>query len=126
MAAVIAIYDGAIFYSRWSQTREGEQKQARVEAERARKTLELMGGDELRITSFYASPGVIRSGEKANLCYGVNGANKVRLEPPVEEVWPSQTHCLQVSPRADTTYKLTAGDAAGHAVSQSFLLKVTR
>ncbi len=76
--------------------------------------------------SFYASPGVIRSGDSANLCYGVNGASQVRLEPPVEKVWAAQSRCFAVSPRADTEYKLTAEDTAGHSVSQSFLLKVTR
>ena len=126
MTAVILLYDGAIFYSRWSQTREGEQEQARVEAERARKTLEMVGGDQLRILSFYASPGEIRRGEHANLCYGVNGAKKVRLEPPDGDVWPSQTRCVQVAPKAETTYKLTAEDAAGNTISQSFVLKVGR
>ena len=123
---IVLIYDGAIFYSRWSQTREGQREEARVESERARKTLEMMGSGALRITGFYASPGEIRRGEHANLCYGVDGAKQVRLDPPEAEVWPSQTRCVQVSPHADTTYKLTAEDAAGHSVSQEFVLKVTR
>jgi hypothetical protein len=126
MTAAILLYDGAIFYSRWSKTREGEAAQALEEAERARKTLEMMGGDDLRILSFYASPGEIRRGEHANLCYGVNGAKTVRLEPPDGDVWPSQTRCVQVSPKADTTYQLTAEDAAGHTISQRFVLKVAR
>ena len=126
MAALVLIYDGAVFYSRWSQTRQGQQEQARVEAEQARKTLKMMGGDGLRITSFYASPGEIRRGEHANLCYGVNGATRVRLEPPVADVWPASTRCVQVTAHADTTYKLTAEDSVGHSVSQSFVLKVNR
>jgi hypothetical protein len=124
MAAAVLLYDGAIFYSRWSTARDGQREQARIEAEQARKTLELAGGDQLRITSFYAAPGEIRRGQHASLCYGVNGAKQVQLEPAVEAVWPAQTRCLQVTPATDTTYKLTAGDAAGHTVSQSFLLKV--
>lgn len=126
MAAVVLIYDGTIFYSRWSEAREGEREAVRHEAEQARKTLALQGGDGLRIMSFYASPGDIRRGEHANVCYGVNGAKDVRLEPPVEKVWPSESRCFQVTPQQDTAYKLIAEDATGHVVSQSFVLKVSR
>jgi hypothetical protein len=56
----------------------------------------------------------------------VNGAKQVRLEPPVADVWPASTRCVQVTAHADTTYKLTAEDAAGHSVSQSLVLKVAR
>ncbi len=126
MVAIVLIYDGVIFYSRWSAARDAAREQVEEEAERARKTLALQGGEELRIMSFYSSPGVIRRGEHANICYGVNAAKQVRLEPPVEDVWPSRSHCFQVAPREDTAYKLIAEDAARHAVSQTFVLKVTR
>ena len=126
IVVVVAIYDGSIFYSRWARQRDSERQQAREEAEQARKTLELLGGNELRIASFYASPGVIRPGSHSTICYGVNGAKKVRIQPVVEDVWPAPSHCLQVSPRIDTEYTLIAEDAAGHSVSQSFVLKVAR
>jgi hypothetical protein len=124
LLAAAVIYDGSIFYSRWSRKRDLERAQIREEAEQARKTLEMLGGNELRITKFYASPGVIRPGGQATICYGVNGAKKVRIEPPVEEVWPALSRCLQVTPRKDTEYKLIAEGAAGRSVSQSFVLKV--
>jgi hypothetical protein len=54
----------------------------------------------------------------------VVGAKTVRLEPPVEEVWPALNRCLQVSPARDTEYRLIAQDATGHAVSESFVLRV--
>jgi hypothetical protein len=126
MVVAAAVYDGSIFYSRWSRVRDSERTQAREEVEQARRTLELLGGNELRIMNFYASPGVIRPGSHATICYGVNGARKVRIQPPVEEVWPAMSHCLQVAPRKDTEYTLTAEDAAGHSVSQSFVLRVAR
>jgi hypothetical protein len=126
MVVAAVIYDGSIFYSRWSRERGSERTQAREEGKQARKTLEILGGDELRIMNFYASPGVIRPGSHATICYGVNGAKTVRIQPPVEEVWPAVSHCLQVTPRKDTEYKLIAEDAAGHSVSQSLVLKVAR
>ena len=76
--------------------------------------------------NFYASPSTIQPGSHATLCYGVNGAKTVRIEPPVEAVWPAVSRCLQVTPRKDTEYKLIAEDAAGHSVSRSFVLKVAR
>ena len=126
MAAVALIYDGVVFYSRWSGERNAERTKSSEEAEQARKTLEMLGGDGLRITAFYASPGVIRRGSHATICYGVSGAKLVRIEPAVEEIRPAVNHCLQVTPRKDTEYKLTAEDAAGHSVSQSFVLRVAR
>jgi hypothetical protein len=124
VAAVI--YDGSIFYSRWRRNQESDRVRAEKERERAGKTLEILGGSELHILNFYASPAGIRPGGHALICYGVMGAKKVRIEPPVDELWPALSHCLQVTPRKNTEYKLIAEDAAGHSVSQSFVLQVAR
>lgn len=56
-----------------------------------------MGGDELKILSFAASTGIIHPGGSATICHGVNEAKTVRIEPPVENVYPALTHCLEVS-----------------------------
>lgn len=122
--AIALLYDGYIFYSRWSAARETERQRAEQERTMARKTLQVLGGGELKINSFYASPGVIKKGSKADLCYGVVGAKTLRLEPPVQEVWPALNRCLQVTPVRNTEYKLIAEDAAGHSVSESFVLQV--
>ena len=122
--AIALIYDGWIFYSRWSAARADERARAEQETELARKTLKMLGGSELKINSFYGSPAALRKGTVANICYGVTGAARLRLEPPVEEVWPALNHCLQVKPSRDTEYRLTAEDSAGHSVSESFTLRV--
>ncbi len=127
VAAVIAVaYDGWIFYSRWSGEREAEKAEAVKQAQDARRTLELLGGDRLKILDFYATPGTIRRGERATICYGVNAADRVRIDPPVEEIHPAISHCLQVAPAHDTDYKLIAEDRAGHVVTQSLVIKVAR
>ena len=126
LVAVALLYDGAVFYGRWIGAREAQRTKASEEAEQARKTLEMLGGDELRIVNFYASPGTLRSGEHSTICYSVKGAKTVEIEPRVERVWPAVMHCLQVTPRQDTQYKLTAKDAAGHSADASFLLRVVR
>ena len=119
-----AAYDGWVFYSRWRDNREAEQTRKAKEAEEARRTIDMLGGGRLKILNFYASPAAIRRGEHANICYGVNGAKSVRIEPPVEELHPAMSHCLQVSPSRSTEYKLVAEDSSGRAVTQSFVLRV--
>jgi hypothetical protein len=119
-----AAYDAWIFYSRWNDRRDAARaRQAKVVRD-ARRTLEMVGGGDLKVVAFYASPAAIRRGEHASLCYGVTGAKSVRLTPPVEDLHPALSHCLQVSPRADTHYELVAEDGAGHSASASLVLRV--
>ena len=122
LAAVV--YDGSIFYFRWRAVRNSEKAQALAEAQQAQKTLEMLGGDRLHIMNFYATPGVIRPGDSSTICYGVNGATTVRIEPAIEDVRPALNRGLKVTPRANTEYKLIAEDSAGHSVTQSLFLKV--
>lgn len=125
VALVIAIaYDGWVFFSRWSDAREARRAEALKQAQDARRNLELLGGDRLKILDFYASPGAIHRGERATICYGVNAADRVRIDPPVEQLHPAFSHCLQVAPLKDTDYKLIAEDRAGHSVTQSLTIKV--
>ncbi len=124
VVAAAAIYDGAIFYSRWSADRDAERQQKAKEAQDARRFLQIVGGNEVKILTFAAYPPTIRAGQRSNLCYGVSGAKTVELDPAVEEVWPALTHCMMVSPRKTTDYKLTADDGAGHSVSQSVTVQV--
>lgn len=122
--AAAVVYDGAIFYSRWSSNRRAAEAQAEKQTEQARNVVRMLGGDGLKILSFYAAPGKIARGEHANLCYGVSGAKTVRIEPPVDAVWPALTRCVQVSPRKDTVYKLIAGDESGRSATESVSVTV--
>jgi hypothetical protein len=120
------LYDGYIFYSRWSEKQDVERQRAAQESAMAKKTLSMLGSGELKINSFYASPGAVHKGSPANICYGVMGAKTLRIDPPVEQVWPALNHCVQVHPEKSTEYKLIAEDAAGHSVTESFVLQVVR
>lgn len=125
-AGLAAIYDGAVFYGRWSAERDFERRKSAAEAARLRQNVEMAGGGVLKIAGFYASPGAIRAGDSANLCYSVTGAKSVRLVPPVVEVWPALMRCVAVSPTRDTEYRLTAQDDKGREVSETFVLRVER
>jgi hypothetical protein len=120
----VLLYTGWIFWSRREANREIEQRQMEKQRAQDERTVEMMGGDRLEILNFYASPGVIARGESAQLCYGVSNAKSVEIAPPAGPVWPSYGRCVDVTPAKDTTYTLTAEDAAGHAQSASVTLRV--
>ena len=126
--AIAILVVGWILYSRWEDNRRIETRLVQERAEKQRESdrlaLEQFGGKELAIQSFYVSPAVIHRGEAARLCYGVANAKSVTLEPQTDPVWPSYGHCVNVSPKKDTNYTLTATDATGKSISQSLEVKV--
>src|SRR5690348_12001607 len=73
-----------------------------------------------RILNFYASPPSIEKGSDALLCYGVEGASWVKLEPDVEKLNPALSRCFQVQPEVTTTYTLSVEGS-----SQKTEVKVT-
>jgi hypothetical protein len=117
-----------ILYSRWQENRLIErrtrQETSRKQLENDRLTLEQLGGKELAIQSFYASPGAIHRGESVQLCYGVANAKNVKLEPQPNAVWPSYAYCVNVSPAKSTTYTLTVSDASGNTKTESLKVVV--
>jgi hypothetical protein len=124
--AVLAV--AWIFYSRWEENRlierRAQQERALKQLEDDRSAVEQLGGKELTIQLFYASPAAIRRGEKTQLCYGVANAKTVTLEPQSNPVWPSYSRCVEVAPAKTTTYTLTITDAAGNNKSQTLEVEV--
>ena len=78
----------------------------------------------VRITQFYANPPAVPRGGKALLCYGVEGATAVRIEPPVEQLSPALTRCFEVTPDRNTEYKLIATNAAGDTAEASVSIRL--
>ena len=68
-----------------------------------------------KITQFYAQPAHPHKGEKTLLCYGVEDATEVRIDPPVEKLWPALSRCFDVPSEKTVTYTLTASGAGGSA-----------
>jgi hypothetical protein len=116
------LYAAWTFYSRWDENRKIEQETAARRLELDQTTL-LMIGSDLKITQFYAPP-AIQAGQQALICYGVTNAARVRIQPALEPITPSLARCIQASPRATTSYTLTAEDNSGHSVSQTITVKV--
>ena len=76
------------------------------------------------ISQFYAQPATIPKGGKTLLCYSVENATAVRLDPPVEKVWPARSRCFEVTPAKTSTYAFTAESADGQTVSKSVTVQV--
>ena len=129
--AVLALVALAVLWiltTRWLENRNLEkratQERTQKQQEQDRIALEQMGGKELAIQNFYASPGTIRRGETSQICYGVANAKTVKLEPQSNPVWPSYSRCVDVTPTKSTTYTLTIADAAGNTRTQTLEVKV--
>jgi hypothetical protein len=117
-----------ILFSRWPENlsieRRSREEKSRRQLENDRLALEQLGGNELAIQSFYASPGAIHKGDSVQLCYGAANAKTVKLEAQPNAVWPSYARCVSVSPAKSTTYTLTIGDASGNTKTRSIQVKV--
>ena len=124
----VALYVGWIVFSRWYENRSFERRaevqRSEQQRESDRAALQQLGGSELAIQMFYASPSSVRRGQATSLCYGVAHAKNVKLEPQHSPVWPSHSRCVDVSPRKKTTYTLTIDDGNGHSLSQSLTVTV--
>jgi hypothetical protein len=121
--AVACIYLGWTYHLRQSDHQALAQRLEERKAEQARPIMDISKG-RLSVLAFYTVPPTIRRGEKAQLCYGVSNSKNVRIEPPVEYVWPSYSRCVEISPASDTVYKLIADDDGGHTVTAETRVRV--
>ncbi|MGB6875276.1 MAG: hypothetical protein WBD87_04520 [Candidatus Acidiferrales bacterium] len=122
---IVALVVVGVFYSRWQENRDIEEKAAEQQREHARQVAEALGGSNFEILNFYASPGAIHRGDSAELCYGVSNAKAVEIVPKLpEETWVSLSRCISIEPKKTTTYTLTAVDAKGQKKSATLTLEV--
>ena len=103
-------YVGFRLYTRHTESEEFTRKQTKARDE---PLPEIYKSEQLEILGFYVNPRRISAGEKASLCWGVLNAKSVSASPGVEEISPSMSRCVTVTPAHTTTYKLKAVDAAG-------------
>ena len=124
IALVIALaYLFYVFLTRHSATKRA----ALPHPEAAGNSIEAFdsayGGSDLKIVQFYAREGVLVEGESTVLCYGVVNATSLTITPPTPGIGPSLNRCVEVAPRHDTTYTLSARDANGEQVTQSLTIR---
>jgi len=124
LVAFACIYLGSVYYSRWSAKNSLKQRLEERKATQERAVVDAYGGENLTILNFYANPAAIRRGETTQLCYSVPNAESVRIEPPVKNVWPSRSRCVDVAPTSDTLYTLIAEDDGGNTVTADTTVEV--
>lgn len=81
--------------------------------------------EPVRITQFYAGSAEVPRGGQVLLCYGVENARGVRIEPGVDNVRPAYNKCVTAWPLRSTTYTMTAEGADGLTATASVVVKVT-
>ena len=79
---------------------------------------------EPKITQLYAPQPSVAAGETAKICYGVENAKSVWIAPPTRELSAALARCIEVEPKAKTTYTLTVEGAEGKRVSQDITIGV--
>jgi hypothetical protein len=78
--------------------------------------------ERVKIVQFYAAEPMIPKGTKGNLCYGVENAVRLDLDPPAGDVYPAVSRCIEISPGKSgrkTTYTLTAYGKDGSKETKS-------
>jgi hypothetical protein len=124
LVMVAALYAAWMFYSRWNENVQRQRAAQEQAVERARQDVALNGGEELKITALYADAPSVAVGGKVDICYGVVNAKSVSFDPPIGEVWPSLSRCVEVHPKKTTTYTLRADDGAGRIQTEQLRVVV--
>lgn len=78
----------------------------------------------VRILHFYSASAEVPAGRPITICYGVENARAVRLDPPVEKLVPMFNRCFQVTLSRTTRFTLTAEGRDGSTASESFTVQV--
>lgn len=118
-----ATYLAWVFGARALRTSQWTREHARPAADNP-EFARTYGAGDVKILQFYAREGSVVEGHKSLICYGVLNAKSVRIEPPVEGVYPALNRCLEAAPQRETRYTLTAEGQDGRTVSESFVLGV--
>ncbi len=121
LIALIAIYLGWVYYERWSNNQALIEEMDAQKNPESQQLSDRYGDGSATVLLFYATA-AIKRGQTGKLCYGVASAESVRIEPPVGEIWPSGSRCVDISPEKDTVYRLFAEDADGNvATAETFV-----
>lgn len=127
VALILAVlYVAWTFYSRQQRAKESEAAVEKAQQDAEKKQADMVfGSGQVKFLVFSASPGLVKRGENTRLCYGVVNAEKLTIEPGVgEEVKPTSRHCVEIVPKATTTYTMTGTNAKGQSDQTSLTVRV--
>jgi hypothetical protein len=124
--AIALAYLGYVFLARRTASQRFGERTAPAESSSAQKSefAEAYGGTAVKILQFYARDGAITDGQSTVICYGVVNAKSLRIDPPVADVYPALSRCVETAPHHDTKYTLTAEGKDGKTAAAEFTLAV--
>ncbi len=106
---IALIYVAWTFYSRHESNVAAERAAAAKEQEQRQRTVNaVFGSGEILFSTFSADSGLLKRGDHTQLCYGVENAKTVKLDPPVASLKPTYRNCIEIAPTRTTTYTITA------------------
>jgi hypothetical protein len=117
---LVALYAGFVFWQRNPEWPFGRRALAHTQSDPMAAY-----GNTVKILNFYG-PREVLPGAQAEICYGVVNAAAVRLDPPVERLWPALSRCFEVKPAESIRYTLTADGKNNATVSNSIEITVKR
>ncbi len=123
---IAVLYVAWTFYSRHeSEAAAARAAAAQKQEARQKEVKAAFGSGEILFNNFSSDRAFLKRGEHTQLCYGVENATKVTLDPPVaESLKPAYRNCLEIAPEATTTYKITASNDKGQSKSESLTVQV--
>jgi hypothetical protein len=122
---IALLYVAWVFYSRHENNAAAERAAAAKEQERRQRTVNaVFGSGEILFSTFSADSGLLKRGDRTQLCYGVENAKTVKLDPPIATLKPAYRNCIEIAPKTTTTYTITADDGKGHTKSESLTVRV--
>jgi hypothetical protein len=127
VALVITLaYLAYVFLARRTAEEHYEERQQRAEPTEAQKSKfnQTYGGSAVKILQFYARDSQLAPGQSTLVCYGVVNAKSVRIDPPIGDIYPALNRCLEVTPKRDTRYTITAEGNDGKTETSSFTIAV--
>jgi hypothetical protein len=80
--------------------------------------------EQAKITQFYTTSPQVARGDTALVCYGVENASAVWLDPGHRELSAALSRCVEVTPTENTTYKLSAQSPGGQTVTKELAVTV--
>jgi hypothetical protein len=110
-SVIAAAYLGYVLLARYTANQHwaARAKSAQTASGEAEsKFAATYGGSALKILQFYARDGTITEDQSTTICYGVLNAKSLRIDPPLDGVYPALNKCVEAAPRHDTKYTLTA------------------
>ena len=120
---IALLYLGWVAATRYLANREMERARKAAPA-RAYKSPEEPAGTAVKILQFYAGSGEVTKGQHVIVCYGVEYARSVQINPPIQKLKPARNRCFSVTPERTTTFKLLVDGLDGTQLSESFTVKV--